>query len=60
MLALDLYQDAVHPLTLAQRSVLPWCVQFCIESNTLVHWLFTETVDRVIRCKLPENSKRHG
>lgn len=58
MLALN--QDAVHSLTLAQRSVLPWNVQFCIEINTLVHWLFTEAVDRVIWCKPPEISKRHG
>ncbi|NXP34601.1 3BP5 protein, partial [Leiothrix lutea] len=47
-LALNLYQDAVHPLTLAQRSVLPWNVQFCLEINTSVPWLFTKAVGRVI------------
>lgn len=60
VLALNLYQDAVHPLTLAQRSVLPWNVQFCLEINTLVPWLFIKVVGRVIWCKLPENSKEHG
>lgn len=60
MLALNLYQDAAHPLTLAQRSVLPWNVQFCMEINTLVSWLFTKAVGRVIWCERPENREGHG
>lgn len=60
ILALNLDQDAVHPLTVAQRSVLPWNVQFCMEINTLVPWLFTKAVGRVMWCKLPENSEGHG
>lgn len=56
----SLQQDAVHPLILAQSSVLLWDVQYCMEIHTSMPWHFMKAFGRVVWCELPESSKRHG